>query len=118
MSIEVLVRRQPSQVGPVGTNDVDIQATEAIPQREGIDAGSGVTVALEHDPVPVARPVSVVVEPRTAYEQREPPALEIEDAEIGAPRLQGVSLPHVRVARDNRDNDGITFRRPLRAAQA
>src|SRR2546426_8939762 len=117
MSIVVLVRGQPAQVGPVGTNDVDLQATEAVPQREGIDAGRSVTVALEHDPATVARPVSVIVEPRTADQQPELPALEFEDAEIGAPWLQGVSLPHVRVTRDNRENDCITVRRPLRAVQ-
>src|SRR2546422_6907316 len=117
MSIEVLVRGQPAEVGSVGTNDVDLQATEAVPQWQRIDAGRSVTVTLEHDPAPVARPMSVVVEPRTADQQPEAPALEFEDREVGAPWLQGVSLPHVRVTRDNRENDCITVRRPLRAVQ-
>src|SRR6185437_6712409 len=82
MCVVILVRGQPPQVGPVGTYNVDLQATEAVPQREGIDAGSGVTVALEHDPAPVARPVSVTVEPRTVHEQPELPALEVEDAKM------------------------------------
>src|SRR2546427_7662283 len=102
MSIEVLVRGESPQVGPVGPNDVDLEATKPVPQREGIDAGSGMTVALEHDPAPVARPASVIVEPGTTHEQPELPALEIEDAQIGTPWLQGVSLPHVCVAGDNR----------------
>src|SRR6266404_2397351 len=114
MSIVVLVRGQPAQVGPVGTYNVDLQATEAVPQREGIDAGSGVTIALEHDPAPVARPVPVVVEPRTAHEQSELPALEIEDAKMGTPGLQRVHFPDSGASRDDRDSDSLTLGRPLR----
>jgi len=117
MSIEVGVPGQPPQVGPVGTNDVDLQATEAVPQREGIDVGSSVTVALENDPMPVARPMPVVVEPRTVDDQSELPALEIEDAETGTPGLQRVHFPNSGAARNNRENDSLTLGRPLRTVQ-
>src|SRR3989442_12503243 len=98
MSIEVLFRGESPQVGPVGPNDVDLEATKPVPQREGIDAGSGMTVALEHAPAPVARPASLIVEPGTTHEQPELPALESEAAQIGTSSLQAVSLPHHGVA--------------------
>src|SRR5882724_2577124 len=117
MSIKVPVRGQPPQVGPVGTNDVDRQAPEPLPQGRGIDLRSSMSIALEHDPVPVARPVSIVIEPRTVHEQSELPALEIEDAKMGTPGLQRVHFPDGGASRDDRESDGFAVRRPLRTVQ-